>query len=251
MELFKEHTRELRLTDFNCFEQLRPSAVLDLFQDLATEHCAEMGIGLYDLRKKGLFWVVVRQKLEFYPNNTCTPGQTVVVRTWPHSATRLNILRDYRLSDEHGCVIAKATSEWLMLDIETRRVASVLANYSGSTDFLPDRAFPGKLKKIKDFETPEKPAEILTPRFSDIDFNKHVNNARYLDYVQSATPPTQDKPLRSLQIDYRKEILPNTPVKLFVLEGAANEGATSTQVKGTNEEGDVNFNCVLTYDAVL
>ena len=248
MELFKEHTRELRLTDFNCFEQLQPSAVLDLFQDLATEHCAEMGIGLHDLRKKELFWVVVRQKLEFSPNITCTPGQTVVVRTWPHSATRLNILRDYRLSNEDGTVIAQATSAWLMLDIKTRRVASVLENYSGPTDFLPDRAFAEKMKKIKEFETIEQPAEILTPRFSDIDINKHVNNARYLDYAQNVAPPTQNKSLRSLQIDYRKEILPSTPVKLFVSEGATSEGTTSTQVKGTNEEGDVNFNCVLTYD---
>lgn len=242
MELYKEQICKLRLTDFNCHRQLRASAVLDLFQDLATEHSAQMGIGFDDLQEKGLFWVVVRQKLEFFPDAVYKPHQEVRIRTWPHSASRLNILRDYSLSDLAGNMLAKGTSEWLLLDIETRSIASVLANYHGSTDFLPDRMFSGKLRKIKDFDAPEQPAAVIVPQFSDIDFNLHVNNARYIDYAQNIAPPTQDKPLRTLQIDYRKEILPHHPVSIFALEDE--RGA---HVKGMNAEGEVHFNCLMEY----
>ena len=242
MELYKEQVCKLRLTDFNCYKQLRASAVLDLFQDLATEHSVEMGIGFEDLQKKGVFWVVVRQKLEFFHDAVYKPHQEVCVRTWPHSASRLNIQRDYSLSDLDGNMLAKGTSEWLLLDIETRGIASVLANYDGPTDFLPDRMFSGKLRKIKDFEAAEQPTAVIVPQFSDIDFNLHVNNARYIDYAQNVVPPTQDKPVRTLQIDYRKEILPGHPVSIFTLEDEM-----GTHVKGVNAEGEVYFNCLMGY----
>ena len=240
MELFKEQICRLRLTDFNCYGQLRASIALDLFQDLATQHCAEMGIGLYDLKEKGIIWVVVRQKLEFNTSATCTPHQEVCVRTWPHSATKLNIMRDYSLCDKSGNTIAKGTSEWLMLNIENRKVASVLANYEGSTNFFPDRAFEGKLRKIKDFEAPSNPALVVVPQFSDVDFNMHVNNARYVDFIQNAVSPSAEKPITSLQIDYRKEVMPGEPLQLFTVQDEL-----GTHVKGINAEGEICFNSLI------
>lgn len=242
MEPIKEYTCKLRTTDFNCFEQLRPSAVLDLFQDLATEHSVDIGMGFEDLQKKGLFWVVVRQKLEFCKDATYQPRQQVVVRTWPHSLSRLNIMRDYSLSDTSGNILAKGTSEWLLLNIETRKFVSVQENFTGSTDFCEDRAFSGKLKKIKDFPTDEASVGTLVPQFSDIDFNMHVNNARYTDYILNAAPPTKETPLHTLQIDYRKELMPHEPVQIYTLTDEA-----GTHVKGVTTEGDVSFNSLLTF----
>ena len=48
--------------------------------------------------------------------------------------------------------------------------------------------------------------------------------------------------MRTLQIDYRKEILPGHPVNIFTLENEL-----GTHVKGVNAEGEVNFNCLMGY----
>ena len=241
MSIEKEHIIKLRLTDFTRYGHLSPTAVLDIFQDLATEHSIDMGMGIDELMERGLIWVVVRQKLEFRPNIACKPHQQVRVRTWPHDPTRLNIQRDYALYNLEGDLLVKGTSEWLLLDMESKKFASVIENYPGELDFCEDRAFEGKLKKIKDFDA-EEPTCTVTPQFSDVDFNQHINNARYLNFVMNAIPQAPDRPLRSLQIDYRKELMPGETVSLFT---AADEAGT--HVKGINGEGKISFNCLLDY----
>ncbi len=245
MSTYKETLYGLRLTDFTCFEHLRPGAVLDIFQDLATQHSIETGIGYNTLREKNLIWVVVRQKFQFFPEIACKPHQQVRACTWPHSPSRLSFLRDYALYDEKDNLLAKGTSEWLLLDTKSKSFASILDNYQGPRDFRPERAFEGKegkLKKLKDFEAPQEPAQRVVPQFSDMDFNMHINNARYADYIMNAVRQQADRPLRSLQIDYRKELLEGQTVSLFVVEDE-----DFTRVKGINEEGDISFNCLLGY----
>lgn len=241
MTVEKEHIIKLRLTDFDCHKRLTPTAVLDIFQDLATEQASEVGIGLEDLEAKGLIWAVVRQKIEIV--GSAVPHQEVKVKTWPHSPTRLAFLRDYSLRDMQGNLIAKGTSEWVMLDIENRKFANVLENYPGPTNFNEERSFEGKLRKIKDIEMPDEPALVVTPRFSDYDTNMHMNNAKYITYIVDAIPQHADAHLRTLQIDYRKEVAGTGNLNIY-----ACEDELGWHVIGKNAEGATAFSSLLVYE---
>ena len=222
----------------NC-AYLTPTALLDICQDMATEHAQILGIGLGDLYEKGLIWAVVRQRFDIVSQPK--PHQEVVVRTWPYAPSRAGMKRDYSLHAQDGTLLAKGTSDWVILDVVNKGFVSALDVYQGPTDFLEDRMYEGKLRKLKDFETTEEPALVVTPQFTDIDSNMHVNNARYTNYVANALEQGPDLGVLSIQIDYRKELTLGEPVALYSMEDEA-----GTHVKGLNPEGDISFSCLLT-----
>lgn len=238
MELSMEREYRLRWMDFDRYGRMQPSAIFDIFQDVATMQAMEMGIGGDDMRRKGVFWAVVRSKYEVLRDPA--HFQVVIARTWPHTPSRFSFLRDYSLYDVSGELLVKCTSEWVLMDIETRKFASVMDYYDGSTDFDESRNFESKPRKIARFDEENLPVHTVVPGCSDIDLNGHVNNARYLDYVMDALNLGPDEAVRTLQLDYRHEVLPGSPIHMHSLlkDGRA-------LVKGVNEQGETAFACAI------
>ena len=228
----------LRWLDFDRYGRIAPVTLLDLFQDAATLHAEQMGIGRDAMLEHGVFWAIVRMKYEILrqPEHF----QTVRVRAWPHSPSSFSFLRDYELADANGDLLAKATSEWVLMDVQTRKFAKLRDHYAGSDDFSEERAFPKKPRKILTFEGEPGPDYTVTPAFSDIDVNGHVNNARYLRFVMDAIGPADFGPIRSLQIDYRHEVLPDSPL---TVQTAAQGDAV--YVRGVRGDGEVAFACAI------
>lgn len=234
MALGMEIDYRLRWMDFDRYGRLQPAAVLDMFQDVATIHAEDMGIGRDAMLPHGVFWAVVRLKLEIVKEPA--HFQTVTVRTWPHTPTRFSFLRDFTMYDEAGDLLVKAMNEWVLMDVESRKFVSVKDYYDGSDDFDEARVFERKPRKIADFEQGNRPQVVVVPRCSDIDVNGHVNNARYANYVIDALNPGEADVIKTLQIDYRHEVLPNAPLTMhtFVEDGLVLS-------KGVGEDGVTSF----------
>ncbi len=224
----------LRWMDFDRYGRLQPASVLDMFQDVATAHAEEMNIGRDAMAPRGVFWAVVRAKYEVVKEPQ--HFQTVTVRTWPHTPTRFSFMRDFTMLDEAGDVLVKATNEWVLMDIEARTFASVKDFYEGPNDFCEERSFEKKPRKIADFEEGNRPVIEIVPRYSDIDVNGHVNNARYANYVIDALNPSERGALKTFQIDYRHEALPGQPLKMHTL---VEDGRILS--KGVNPSGEIAF----------
>lgn len=238
MALGMELDYRLRWMDFDRYGRMQPASVLDIFQDLATIQAEDMGIGRDDMMAKGVFWAVVRSKFEIV--KAPSHYQVVTARTWPHTPTRFSFMRDFSLRDEEGDLLVKATSEWVLMDVESRKFASVKDYYAGSTDFSEERAFEKRPRKIRAFDEGNRPTCTIVPRFSDLDLNGHVNNARYANYVVNALKPTGEGSIKTFQIDYRHEVLAESPLEMHTL-------VEDDQVlsKGINEDGDVAFACAI------
>lgn len=231
-----ESTRDYRLRwmDFDRYGHLQPAAVLDIFQDIATLHAEEIGIGRDSMLEQGVIWVVVRTKLEMVAE--AEHFQVVTVRTWPHSLSKFSFIRDFTMHDEHGKLLAKASQEWVLMNVETRKFASPKDCYQGPVDFCEDRVFEKKARKTPAFEEGNQPVRTVAAAYSDIDVNGHVNNAMYANFVVNALQPDADFSLKTLQIDYRYEALPGQPLFIHTL---VEEGRTL--LKGLSEDGTVLF----------
>ncbi len=238
MALSRELDYRLRWMDFDRAGRIQPFALLDLFQDVATVNANEMGIGRDELMKKGLFWAVVRTKIEIVRD--IAPSQVVTVRTWPHTLSRFSFLRDFSMRDQAGAELAKATSEWVLMNAEERSFVSVKDHYEGPLDFDEARAFEKKPRKIANFDEGNRPTIEIIPRYSDIDVNGHVNNARYATYVIDALDPESQGAIKTFQIDYRHEVLPGVPLVMHTL---VEDGTVRS--KGVNEQGEVAFTCLI------
>ena len=231
----------LRWLDFDRYGHMRPETILDLFQDVATLQAESMGIGHGAMLEKGVFWVIVRIKCEIVrqPEHY----KVVTARTWPHTLSSFSFLRDFELLDESGDVLVKASSEWVLMNAETRRFAKVKGLYNGPTDFVGDRAFEGKMRKVPNFDEGNLPILEVTPAYSDIDLNGHVNNARYTNFVLDALKPDARLSMKTFQIDYRHEAMPGEPLHVHarVEEGRA-------LVKGVNSDGITSFACAIEFE---
>ena len=112
---------ELRISDFDCFDKIKPSVILDFFQDVAGEHADILSVGFNDLIKKDLIWVLVRTKYEVIKEPNLY--SKIKIKTWPHPKGRIDFDRDYLILDENNNILIKGTSKWVIVNYKTRRLS--------------------------------------------------------------------------------------------------------------------------------
>ena len=233
----KEYT--LRAGDFDKYNRMKPSAVLELFQDAAGQHAEEIDVGYEAMANRSYMWVLLKVKLLFIKNPECY--QKVVIKTWPLAPNRAIYRREYSMENEKGECLIAGSSEWVVMHNEKRRLVADPNLYPFTEGFVTDTIFEEKLDKVSDFETKETP-RIVHTGFSEIDVNNHVNNTKYANYVLDAVVPGEKDILRVFQIDYRKEVLEGTQLKIY-----HSKEERGVLAKGLNDNGDIMFACRLEY----
>lgn len=204
MTIGYEQTYQLRTGDFDRYARLLPSSILDVFQDVAGVNAEQVpGMTWKELRDAGLFWVVTRIKYEVI--ETPALHEQVIARTWPLAPTRLGFQREYTMRKLDGSPLVKCSSDWILMDYETRSFASARDFYNGPQDFSEEKVFDKKLRKIKTF-TPEDEGIKDSVSFVDLDINGHVNNSKYPNFVMNALNLAENEPIKTFQIDYRHEL---------------------------------------------
>ncbi len=221
MKAVLEKNYDLRPNDFNRFGRLTPSAILDIFQDMAGRHSIIMGAGLESLKKKGLFWVVA--KIRFEVLGDAKMYQTVKVKTWPLKPSRVTFRRECLISDLEGNILVRGSSEWVVVDSVKRRIASSEGVYVlNDEDYLEEVAFDDRISKVPTFEAGGNAFKIC-PRFSDFDVNGHVNNTKYAAFVFDALAESENKlDFNYFQIDYHKEVLSGEELSIYI-KGSGNQ----------------------------
>lgn len=164
-------------TDMN--GRLRLGYLVNLFVQSAMNANASIGFGFDDVRKQNLFWLFSRLTVELYkPHRWRESGE---VLTWLKKQEKFIYIRDFLVVDENNMAVAKATSNWVPVDLEAKRpkmveglVGSFFLNDKEALPYAPEKLFP-----LKDpSETFER--NVL---FFDMDLNKHVSSYRYTDWM--------------------------------------------------------------------
>jgi len=157
-------------------------SLFDYLQDIASDHAVRLGYGRDDLLKENNFWVLSR----IYAEISLWPvwGESLVVKTWPRGTERLFALRDYEVRYSDGRCIARATSSWLIVDRNTRRIQrpdNTLSMYN--SDLPRETALTRNATKLEPVVSETQSKTLLKVRISDLDLNLHTNNTRYLKWV--------------------------------------------------------------------
>ncbi len=160
------------------FGRVKPSMMLYFAQEAATGHCDLLALDRNTLAKKRLFWAVIRHRLQI--TRTPVAGDVLTVETWPMPTTRSAFPRACAAYDQNGNEVFRCISLWILMDMDTR--AMVLPGKSGVqlTGLLrgSELAAPSSI-------LPKATGNqfVRTVGFTDLDRNGHVNNTRYLDWV--------------------------------------------------------------------
>ncbi len=150
-------------------------------------------------------------------------GEDFYLETWPLGNERIFYRRDYRLDDGKETMIS-ASSYWIPLDLHNKRPKLI------PIDETVLRANQGRYGLNRSFESipavnANNMSEPVTARYSDLDQNKHVNNARYVEWIFDylwPDIPGNGMP-RFFEIEYKQEVKPGDVVH-FNKSNAENHG---------------------------
>lgn len=233
----------------DCFGRLKPSRLLLYAQEVAGHHCDQISMTYDQLASHGLFWAVIRNRVQI--TRLPKSGETITLETWPMPTTRTAYPRSTVAYDEQGNELFRSISLWVLMDLNTR--AMVLPGKSGVI-------VEGTLRGME-LDTPRsllpKPLERRSCRsvcFSDLDVNRHMNNARYLDWVMDLLPSDFHKnhTVKDLTLCYMNEAREGQV--LDVTWDADNEGALQVDIhrkKENGEDHDRVFAAKLLFDSVV
>jgi acyl-ACP thioesterase len=155
------------------------------FQEAAWNHAEALGVGYQRLQEQNRLWVLSRllMKVEHYPRW----GERVMVETWPRAAKSVFAMRDFEMREPGGSRLVAGTSAWLVLDNVSRKPQRVDKLVSQVKVWPDRRALERDPEKLEACAPPSSNIDV-TVRYSDIDVNGHVNNARYIRWIVDAYP---------------------------------------------------------------
>ena len=174
------YTQKFTLTDMHTdrFGRAKPSALLYFVQEAAGQHCSLLAVDHDTLSHKHLFWAVTRNRVQV----TRLPrlGETITVETWPMPTTRVAYPRSVVAYDGNGNELFRSISLWVLMDDRSRTM--ILPGKSGIT---VDGTLTGTELTVPHAiaTRPMDNTVLRTVGYSLLDRNGHMNNTRYLDWV--------------------------------------------------------------------
>lgn len=235
MKKLFEQIYDLRTSDFDKFNHIKHSSVLDLFQDAAGRHAEELGLGYDAMLERSYFWVLIKIKFQIIKEPAF--HQKVVVKTWPLAPNKFIYRREYSIESESGEKLIVGSSEWVVMNSQKRRLVSAPDLYPFTDGFHPERNFEERLDRLDDLEPNASPYSII-PGFSEIDANGHVNNTKYANFVFDAINPDVSLETDIFQIDYKKEVMQGAKLNIYHIKKEA-----CILAEGRDDEGNVMFSC--------
>ena len=207
MKIMKYKTKITLYTSyFDYNDRLLTKSLLNIFQDVASFHAEELGVGFQSMLEKNLYWVLSRIKLDII--KMPTPNQTVIVETWPLVKGKIDFDRDLKISSEDGETLIIATSKWCVIDTVSRMLQRTdNVNYNG--EYCLDKNYEEKFSKIILPQEPLKEKFTHIVKFSDLDHNKHMNNTNYANLVLNAV---ENKKYNHFEINFSNECLLNDKI---------------------------------------
>ena len=158
---------------------LKPANLFRFFQDIALKATEEVGADSISLSKRGIDWVITRMDVDIKRLPHC--NEKITVCTYPGKDLAMLYPRYFYILDSNNEIIVRSSSIWALIDAKTRKVIvdkDTIKRLPGEhQDFelpLPSKIVPSENKEL---------IETRTIHYSDLDFNCHMNNVRYVELL--------------------------------------------------------------------
>ncbi|KAK6941566.1 Acyl-ACP-thioesterase, N-terminal [Dillenia turbinata] len=192
--------------------------LMNHLQDSALNHVKNAGLlsdgfgTTPEMAKRNLIWVVAKMQVlvDKYP----MWGDAVQLDTWVCTSGKNGMRRDWVVSDyKTGEILTRASSVWVMMNKHTRRLSKIpdevreeIMPYFMTCHPPPVAEDSRKLPKLDD-NTADYVCRGLSPRWSDLDVNQHVNNVKYIGWILESAPRSilESHELFSITLEYRRE----------------------------------------------
>jgi acyl-ACP thioesterase len=221
--------------------RLKPVSFMNYAQEMANRHANLLGFGYDDLIISQTAWVLARMHIRFV--NLPLWRDNVSLTTWHKGLNRLFFVRDFLMKDSQGNICVEATTSWIVLNLETRRLVRDPKLIDEGTT-CQENAIKQPADKVqipKDAVTEFVMDHVVS--YSDVDMLGHTNNAMYMHWAMDAVDyeVTSKRPLKDLIINFNHETRAGEKVSIYrtIVE---TEDGLRVYVEG--KVGDVSSFCI-------
>ena len=162
-------------------------SLCNYMQEAAGISADRLGWGICRLQNEGLTWMLSRLyvKVFRYPSW----GTELTLRTWPSGMKgKLLATRCFQVADGNGDGVLESHSEWLYVNMNSQRIEKLPEEFASLVpENTPAAAFNDLGAKSAKLPQVTASAEIRV-RQSDLDFNDHVNNVHYVEWMLEVLP---------------------------------------------------------------
>lgn len=237
-------TTEISYRDADLTNRIKVSALVALMQEVAGKDSAQYGWGWEALLAEDVCFVITRLNIKMFKYPQAT--EKIRISSFPEGHPRLIFERGYRVETEDGELVAEANSEWVLLNFKKRSIERPTAV---SLPPFPDSAMQPevfKLEKERYIFEPEDSVKKI-PLYSDYDHNRHVNNAKYIEWIEDMMPAERYdfEAIEELDIKFEQEISVGEPVEI---SWAEKDGYKFYQ--GKDKDGKSHFKAKVKYRRV-
>jgi len=182
-------------------------AICNYLQETAADHAFELGFHKDNVgRPVGFTWVLTRLRVELTRYPVCRDEVTVL--TFPRGMRgKLFAYRDFEISVAGDGLIGRASSEWMVFNLATRRAGRIPEEVGQIANTVRAPALGDA-----PFSKPEFPdggaavRKTFVAQRSHIDVNGHENNARYFEWMLETATEEGRRPL-SFEAIFRSEVM--------------------------------------------
>ena len=200
--------------------------ICNLLQEAASLHAATLGFGKGDFAAAGenISWVLTRMvvKMNLYP----VWEDELTVETFPRGGRKIVAWRDFEVKDAKGETLGVASSEWMIIDLATRKIHAVPEKVFAAND--PANMPVLGLEPFSKFRFPDGgsgvPPLCFAAMKSQIDLNGHVNNVHYVSWMLE---PCASRCPAEMEVVFRSETFAGDEVRVAT---AAADGFTYHRV---------------------
>lgn len=221
--------------------RLKPASFMNLTQEIANLHAEKLGFGYDDLISSRTAWVLSRMYMKFV--KTPKWKEEVILSTWHKGLERLFYLRDYTITDPEGNPLVLATSSWLVLNLDTRKLVRDPAIMDENT-MCRDNATETSAPKVQ-MPRDTAPELVMSHKvaYSDVDMNGHANNAMYMQWAMDAVDYeiSSSRPVKEAAVNFNHETRAGETVSIY--RAAVNDGDL-LRIYVEGRTGDTSAFCV-------
>mgnify|MGYP002520582282 CR=1 FL=1 len=192
------YTKRILFSDIDCNKRMTVDGIMNAMQDCVNINSESIGRGIDYMLEKRRTWFAISWNIEIRR----FPGmlENVDVKTWPYDFSASIGMRNVIMTDESGNDIVVADSMWTLMDMNTGHPTRIEEEDKRGYE-IEDRYPMEKLgRKIK---LPEKMKEIdmVTVRKSDIDYNGHMSNGKYIQVADEYMETGAD--IKRIRVEYK------------------------------------------------
>jgi acyl-ACP thioesterase len=199
------YTYQVQAMDIGFRSSIRVTRLGTYLLHAAGLNADENGFGLEALQSGERTWVLSRLAMEM--NRYPVLGDVFTIETWIEDIGRVFTSRNFRVLDASGAVMGGGASVWCLLDT-VRRSAVNLQQMEQFTSYAT--GVPAEVAKaIRVPSVHSEPVSRHRIKYSDIDFNRHTNSMKYLEWMMDLFPMETylQQQVRRVDLNYHNEAL--------------------------------------------